>query len=84
VRSWLCRVRATAAQLHQHAVQTIVLLDPEVLPDTAHDDPLALVLDALGAAARAFGRRFTRQDVDPWARINLLTRGQLLTAAPAG
>lgn len=84
VRGWLRRVRATAGPLHQQAVQTIVLLDPDVLPDTTHADPLALVLDTLGAAALAFGRRFSRHDVDPWARINLLTRGRLLTAAPAG
>ena len=82
VRGWLRRIRATAAQLHQVAVQTIVLLDQDALPDTARADPLALVLDALGAAASAFGRRFARHDADPWARINLLTRGRLLATAP--
>ena len=84
VRGWLRRVRTTARQLYQLGVQTIVLLDPATLPDTDRSDPLALVVDALGAAALAFARRFARHDLDPWARITLLTRGPLLAAAPAG
>lgn len=83
VRGWLRRVRAIAGPLHQQAVQAIVLLDPEVLPMTTRTDPLTLVLDTLGAAALAFSRCFARHDIDPWSRINLLTHGRLLTAAPA-
>jgi len=84
VRGWLRRVRGTARQLHRLGVQTTVLLDPEALPVIARSDPLAVALDALGAAAVAFGRRFAREDADPWARINVLTRGQLLASFAAG
>lgn len=84
VRGWLRRVRGAARQLHQLGVQTTVLLDPQVLPDTARTDPLALAVDALGAAALAFGRRFAREGADGWARINVLTRGRLLAWFPTG
>jgi hypothetical protein len=84
VRGWLRQVRGAAWQLYQLGVQTSVLLDPEALPDTARTNPLALALDALGAAALAFGRRFAREDADPWARINVLTRGRLLASFPTG
>lgn len=84
VRGWLRRVRRAAGRLYQLGVQTSVLLDPETLPDTTRSDPLVLALDALGAAALALGRRFARDDADPWARINVLTRGRLLASFPAG
>jgi transposase-like protein len=84
VRGWLRRFRGAARPLYQLGVQTTVLLDQEALPASTRTDPLALALDALGAAALAFGRRFAREDVDPWARINVLTRGRLLASFPAG
>ncbi|SBW29011.1 hypothetical protein FDG2_6321 [Candidatus Protofrankia californiensis] len=82
VRGWLRRARSSAPQLHQVGVQTTVLLDPELLPVVERTDPLTLALDALGAAALAFGRRFAREDTDPWARVNVLTRGRLLAPFP--
>lgn len=84
VRGWLRRARGAARQLHELGVQTTVLLDPDVLPALDRADPLTLALDALGAAALAFGRRFDREDTDPWARINVLTRGRLLAPLPTG
>jgi hypothetical protein len=84
VRGWLRRVRSAAGQLYRLGVQTTVLLDPEALPVITRGDPLVLAVDALGAAALAFGRRFARAEADPWARINVLTRGRLLTSFPAG
>ena len=84
VRGWLRRVRGAARQLYQIGVQMTVLLDPEALPDTARTNNLAFALDALGAAALAFGRRFACQDADPWTRINVLTRGRLLASFPTG
>jgi transposase-like protein len=84
VRGWLRRVRGSARDLYQLGVQRTVTLDPELLPTTERADPLAPALDALGAAALAFGRHFGREDTDPWARINVLTRGRLLAAAPTG
>jgi transposase-like protein len=84
VRGWLRRVRRAAGQLYQLGVQTTVLLDPGALPVTTGTDPLVVALDALGAAAQAFGRRFACEGVDPWERINVLTRGRLLASFPAG
>jgi transposase-like protein len=84
VRGWLRRVLSAAGQLYRLGVQTTVLLDPEALPVIARSDPLVLAVDALGAAALAFGRRFARADADPWARINVLTRGRLLASFPTG
>jgi len=83
VRGWLRRVRGSAGRLREIGVQTTVMLEPDLLPTRAYADPLALALDALGAAALAVSRRFAREDVDPWARINVLTRGRLLAPSPA-
>lgn len=84
VRGWLRRARGSARRLHEIGVRTTVLLDPDVLPVVERTDPLTLALDALGAAALALGRRFAREDTDPWARINVLTRGRLLAPFPTG
>jgi transposase-like protein len=84
VRGWLRRARGSARGPQEIGVRTTVLLDPDVLPVIERTDPLTLALDALGAAALAFGRRFAREDADPWARINVLTRGRLLVPFPTG
>ncbi|OHV57979.1 DUF6431 domain-containing protein [Pseudofrankia sp. BMG5.36] len=84
VRGWLRRARGSAGRLREIGVQTTVLLDPDMLPVRRRTDPLTLALDALGAAALALGRRFAREDTDPWARINILTRGRLLALFPTG
>ena len=80
VRGWLRSARGAARRLREIGVQTTVLLDPGVLPVGEHTDPLTPALDALGAAALAFGR----EDTDPWARINVLTQGRLLAPSPTG
>lgn len=41
-------------------------------------------MDALGAAAMALGERFGVQHASSWARVVVLTRGQLLSLAPDG
>ena len=84
VRGWLRRVQGSARHLHQLGVQAIVTLDPELLPTVERTNGLALALDALGAAALALARRFGLEHADPWARINVLTRGRLLAAVPTG
>jgi hypothetical protein len=38
----------------------------------------------VAAAALVLGRRHGLEHASWWARINVLTRGQLLTMAPAG
>jgi hypothetical protein len=47
------------------------------LPAQARPGELAYALDALGAAAMALGDRFGLEHASPWARVTVLTRGQL-------
>jgi hypothetical protein len=84
VRGWIRRARACAGQLRAVGVQAVVILDPDALPTRACPDPLASALDALGAAAMALGDRFAVSHASPWARVTVLTRGQLLGPSPAG
>ena len=84
VRDWLRRARAQAGWLHQLGVSTTVELDPQLLPTAVQPSPLAQSLDALGAAALAMARHFGLDHIDPWARINVLTSGGLLTAPSTG
>ena len=57
-------------------------LDPDALPAQARESELAYALDALGAAAMALDDRFGVQHASPWARVTVLTRGQLLNLSP--
>ena len=84
VRGWVRRARGSAGQLRALGVRTVVLLNPDALPAAVFPDPLAGALDVLGAAARALGDRFAVPCAGPWARVNVLTRGQLLAPAPPG
>ena len=59
-------------------------LDPDALPTRVRADEVGCALEHLAAAAMAMGNRFGLQHTGPWARINVLTRGRLLTMAPAG
>ena len=79
VRSWLRRVRGNAEALYRFGVQTVVALDPDLLPTTPRATALGNALDVPAAAALATIRRFT-PDQPPrlWPVINVLTRGQLL------
>ena len=60
------------------------MLDPDALPARARPSELACALDALGAAALALGGRFGVQHASPWARVTVLTQGQLLNLSPDG
>ena len=84
VRGWIRRARRSAGQLRAAGVQAVVALDPDALPARDHPSELAYALDALGAAAAALGGRFRLQHASPWARVTVLTRGQLLTLSPDG
>lgn len=84
VRGWVRRARRSAGQLWAAGVQAVVRLDPDALPVQPRPDELAYALDALGAAAVALGGRFGLQHASPWARVTVLTRGQLLNLFPGG
>jgi hypothetical protein len=82
VRSWLRRARNNAEALYRFSVQTVVALEPDLLPTTPRATTLGNALDALAAAALATIRRFTPdQPARLWPMINMLTRGQLLAPA---
>jgi transposase-like protein len=79
VRSWLRRARANADQLYRYGVQTVVALNPDLLPTTPRPTRLGDALTALGAAAVATIRRFTLDHrLNLWPVINVLTGGRLL------
>jgi transposase-like protein len=80
VRSWLRRARGNAEALYRLGVQTVVSLDPALLPVTPRATLLGDALEALVAAASATIARFAPElaCVHPWPVINVLTRGQLL------
>jgi transposase-like protein len=82
VRGWIRRARRSAGRLRAAGVQAIVALGPHAVPAQVRPSQLAYALDALGAAAMALGDRFGVQHTSPWARVAVLTRGQLLTLAP--
>jgi transposase-like protein len=84
VRGWIRRARRSAGQLRAAGIQAVVALDPDALPAQARPGELACALDALGAAAMALGDRFGLEHASPWARVTVLTRGQLLTLSPDG
>ena len=84
VRGWVRRARRSAGQLRAAGVQAVVALDPDALPAQDRPGQLAYALDALGAAAMALDDRFGVQCASPWARVTVLTRGQLLNLSPDG
>ena len=84
VRGWVRRARRSAGQLRAAGIQAVVALDPDALPGQDLPGELAYALDALRAAAMALGDRFGVQHASPWARVTVLTRGQLLNLSPDG
>ena len=84
VRGWVRRARRSAGHLRAAGVRAVVALDPDALPAQPWESELACALDALGAAAMALGDRFGLQHASPWARVTVLTRGQLLNLSPDG
>ena len=82
VRGWIRRARRSAGRLRAAGVQAVVALDPDALPARVLPGELACALDALGTAAAALGSRLGLPHASPWARVAVLTRGQLLNLAP--
>lgn len=83
-RGWIRAARRGADLLRQAGVQALVALEPDALPWPGLPGPLAGALEVLAAAAAAMARRFGLEHTPVWARINVLTRGRLLTLARAG
>ena len=78
-RSWLRRARTNSETLRQLGVQTVVGLDPELLPTRVGSDTLSEALAPLAAAALAVIRRVGgHQEADLWPVIAVLTGGRLL------
>ena len=84
VRGWIRSARRSAEQLRITGIRAVVALDPDALPARVRPDELGCALEHLGAAAMAMGNRFGLQHTSPWARINVLTRGRLLTMPAPG
>jgi hypothetical protein len=84
VRGWLRGARRSAARLRTGAIATIVRLDQDAFTIGVHPSELAGALEYLGTAAMLTARRIKLENAHPWAMVNACTRGQLLTAAPAG
>jgi hypothetical protein len=84
VRGWIRAARRPAEQLRITGIRAVVALDPDALPARVRPDELGCALEHLGAAAIAMGNRFGLQHTSPWARINVLTRGRLLTMPAPG
>jgi Domain of unknown function (DUF6431) len=84
VRGWLRRARGGHLDwLRRQGVERAVLLDPDVLNNTAPADcELGEALTALAAAVLAWRRRFARH-VDAWTLVGVFTGGRLLTPVPA-
>ncbi len=83
-RGWIRAARRSAEQLRVTGIRAVVALDPDALPAAARPDELGCALEHLAAAAMALGGRYGLQHTSPWARINVLTGGRLLTMGPAG
>jgi hypothetical protein len=69
--------------LHQLGVQTVVALDPDLLPTRVGPTRLAEAIAALAAAALAIVRRFGGDERDLWPVIAVLTGGRLLAPTPS-
>jgi transposase-like protein len=80
VRSWLRRARANTEALYRLGVQTVVALEPDLLPTTPRATPLGDALEALAAAASVIAARSAPAPsiIALWPAINVLTRGRLL------
>jgi hypothetical protein len=84
VRCWIRAARRSAVRLRAGAIAAIVMLDQDAFTIQVYPDELAGALEYLGTAAMLTARRIKLEHICPWAMVNACTRGQLLTAAPAG
>jgi hypothetical protein len=84
VRGWIRAARQSAVQLRVTGIRAVLASGQDHLLSWARTDELGGALEHLAAAAMVLGRRHRLEHTSWWARINVLTRGQLLTMAPAG
>ena len=84
VRGWIRGARRSAAQLRITGIRAVLASGQDHLLSWARTDELGGALEHLAAAALVLGRRHELEHTSWWARINVLTRGRLLTMAPAG
>ena len=84
VRGWIRAARRSAAQLRGSGIRAVLDSGHDELLSWARTDELGGALEHLAAAALILGRRHGLEHTCWWARINVVTRGRLLTMAPAG
>jgi hypothetical protein len=84
VRGWIRGARRSAVQLRAAGIRAVLASGHDELLSWACTDELGAALEHLAAAALILGRRHGLEHASWWARINVLTRGRLLTMAPAG
>jgi hypothetical protein len=84
VRGWIRGARRSAAQLRITGIRAVLASGQDGLLAWTRTDELGGALEHLAAAALVLGRRHGLEHTSWRARINMLTRGQLLTMAPAG
>ena len=84
VRGWIRGARRSAARLRITGIRAVLASGQDGLLAWTRTDELGGALEHLAAAALVLGRRHGLEHTSWWARINMLTRGRLLTMAPAG
>jgi hypothetical protein len=84
VRGWIRAARRSAVQLRVTGIRAVLASGHDELLSWARTGELGAALEHLAAAALVLGRRPGLEHTCWWARINVLTRGRLLTMAPAG
>jgi hypothetical protein len=84
VRGWIRAARRSAVQLRVTGIRAVLASGHDELLSWTRTDELGAALEHLAAAALVFGRRHGLEHISWWARINVLTRGRLLTMVPAG
>ena len=83
-RGWIRGARRSAIWLRITGIRAVLASGHDELLSWARTDELGAALEHLAAAALVLGRRHGLEHTCWWARINVLTRGRLLTMAPAG
>ena len=84
VRGWIRGARRSATWLRITGIRAVLASGHDELLAWGRTDELGAALEHLAAAALVLGRRYGLEHASWWARINVLTRGLLLTMAPAG
>jgi hypothetical protein len=84
VRGWIRAARRSAVQLRVTGIRAVLASGQDGLLSWTRTDELGAALEHLAAAALVLGRRHALEHTSWWARINVLTRGRLLTMVPSG